>query len=549
MLAYSYKRFSSKHQAQGHSIERQTKLAEDYCKSNSLELSTLSFEDLGVSAWTEANTKEDAGLGQFLSVLESGAIKTPCYLLVESLDRLSRAKIKVAMNQLWRITDYDVVVVTLLDQKTYTKDMDFTDFLMAGLIMERSHEESQTKSKRLKAAWAKKRSNQDMHSKAPFWLDRIKGDPDRPDGYYLNKHQATVQRVFEMASDGLGHYTITGILNKEQVPSPTARDWNGSSVSKLLRYRQVIGEYQPCTVENKVATPIGDTIKDYYPSAISKELFNKVQLGINQRLKKYKTHTGGSTTTHRNVLRDVGRCSCGKYLSLVKKRQRYYLQCIGSRSGLCSIRAIQMDAFEKFLRQYFMSPIFHNHWVSADKANADIDIKINKLKLEQDESNKALRGLLSVIETNSNPLILQKVSELSERITERSKTIAELEESKGTGNKQQSLYETSKLIDLAYAIEDEPENLTARVKLKQLLNATFDYFEMTRVDSDNGKALYYFIELGFNGKPLKYKSIDAPTALQNANKREIWFAWSDKPRIKLTEEQKRAVIEQFRYYP
>ncbi|MEZ8297201.1 recombinase family protein [Vibrio splendidus] len=200
--AYSYRRFSSKHQAQGHSIERQTKLAEDYCIKHELELSTLSFEDLGVSAWTQANTKEDAGLGQFLSALESNKIKTPCYLLVESLDRLSRAKIKVAMNQLWRITDYDVTVITLLDQKSYTKDMDFTDFLMAGLIMERSHEESLTKSKRLKAAWAKKRSKQDMHSKAPFWLDRVKGDPDRPNGYYLNRHQATVQKVFEMASEG-----------------------------------------------------------------------------------------------------------------------------------------------------------------------------------------------------------------------------------------------------------------------------------------------------------------------------------------------------------
>lgn len=70
-----------------------------------LELSTESFEDLGVSAWTGSNTKEDAGLGQFIHALETNKIKTPCYLLVESLDRLSRANIKVAMNQLWSITD------------------------------------------------------------------------------------------------------------------------------------------------------------------------------------------------------------------------------------------------------------------------------------------------------------------------------------------------------------------------------------------------------------------------------------------------------------
>lgn len=540
MIAYSYRRFSSKQQAQGMSIERQTTLAEDYCKQHELELSTLSFEDLGVSAWTQANTKEDAGLGQFLSALESEKIKTPCYLLVESLDRLSRAKIKVAMNQLWRITDYDVTVVTLLDRKKYTKDMDFTDFLMAGLIMERANEESLTKSKRLKAVWTKKRAEGAMHSSAPFWLDRTE------DGYRVNESVAVVKRIFKLAGEGLGHYSITGLLNKEQVPSPTGKGWNGSTISKLLRSRSVLGEYQPNTVSNKVATPIGEPILNYYPDVIDEDLFTKVQVEINQRLQQYKTHRGGSTSTHRNLLRDIGTCSCQKYLSLVKKRQRYYLQCIGNRSQLCSKRAIQMDAFEKFLRQYFLSPMFHNQWVNSNDKNVEIDREIASIKVTIDSTKVALEGLLSITENLANPLVLKKVEELSESLTEYSKKIEELESRKGSGNKRQSLEETSKLIDLAFDVEDGSENIAARVQLKQLLNATFDYFELTRVDSDNGKVLHYLIDLGFKQKTWKYQSIDAPTALQNTKKREIWFARSDKPRVELTEEQKLAVIEEFK---
>lgn len=48
MIAYSYRRFSSKAQAQGDSMRRQTELAEKYCFEHSLELSQKTFEDLVV---------------------------------------------------------------------------------------------------------------------------------------------------------------------------------------------------------------------------------------------------------------------------------------------------------------------------------------------------------------------------------------------------------------------------------------------------------------------------------------------------------------------
>ncbi|WP_454440872.1 recombinase family protein [Vibrio bathopelagicus] len=534
MIAYSYKRFSSKHQAQGHSIERQTKLAEDYCKANDLELSGFSFEDLGVSAWSGRNADEDAGLGQFISALSSGKVTTPCYLLVESLDRLSRAKIQKAMRQLMDITDFGVTVITLLDGKQYTNDMEFSDFLMAGVVMQRAFEESETKSKRLKAVWAKKRQAGEMHSNAPFWIDRTE------EGYKLNEFTSTVQRIFEMCSQGMGHYTITNILNAEGLKAPNST-WNSSTISKMLRSRSVIGEYQPNTVTNKVATPIGDPIYDYYPAVIDIELFNKAQVEVNQRLAKHKSHRGGSTKTHRNILRDIGTCSCGKYLSLVKKRQRYYLQCMDSRQGLCSARSIQLDAFEKWLRQYFCSPMYHNSWVSADDANLEIDNKISSLKLEMDTNKEALEGLLSVNQNLGNPLILKKIEELSESLTERSMAIQELENSKGTGNKAQSLAETFKLIDLAFGEEDNQPEIAARNQLKQMLNC-FDSIQLTRQDTDNGKVLHYDLVVGFKEQPIAYRSIEAPTALQNTKKKEIWFRYTNETINHLTEEQKKVII-------
>ena len=205
-----------------------------------------------------------------------------------------------------------------------------------------------------------------------------------------------------------------------------------------------------------------------------------------------------------------------------------------------------MDAFEKWLRQYFLSPMFHNHWIDSGEKNADIDNKINELSLVVQSSRDGLEGLLSITENLTDTLILKRIRELSEEVSELNKRIEYLESSKLSGNKRQSLEETSRLIDLAFAVEDKTENIAARNQLKQLLNQTFDYFELTRVDSDNGKVLYYRVDLGFYGQTWEYKSIEAPTALQNSKKRHIWFAWSDKPRIKLTEEQKQAVIEEFK---
>ncbi|MCX4136523.1 recombinase family protein, partial [Vibrio parahaemolyticus] len=128
-IAYSYIRFSSAQQAQGDSLRRQTQLAQRYCEENNLTLSDTNFQDLGVSAFHSDNVKEDSGLGQFLEALEQGAIPEGSYLLVESLDRLSRAKVQTALIQMLRITQLGVKIVTLMDNRLYDKDLDTTDLI------------------------------------------------------------------------------------------------------------------------------------------------------------------------------------------------------------------------------------------------------------------------------------------------------------------------------------------------------------------------------------------------------------------------------------
>src|SRR5690242_5442124 len=88
--AYSYLRFSTPEQMQGDSFRRQTALAQDYATRHGLEIDEeLSLKDLGVSAFRGRNARAGA-LGAFLRAADDGIVPEGSYLLVESLDRVTR---------------------------------------------------------------------------------------------------------------------------------------------------------------------------------------------------------------------------------------------------------------------------------------------------------------------------------------------------------------------------------------------------------------------------------------------------------------------------
>src|SRR5262245_5970595 len=117
--AYSYTRFSTPAQAEGDSARRQIDKARAYAKTHGLQLDTdLTFEDTGVSAYRGANV-ETGRLGEFLKAVEEGLIPRGSFLLVESLDRISRNKPRKAFRLLERICEAGITVVTTADGRRY----------------------------------------------------------------------------------------------------------------------------------------------------------------------------------------------------------------------------------------------------------------------------------------------------------------------------------------------------------------------------------------------------------------------------------------------
>src|SRR5947209_4273036 len=133
--AFSYVRFSTAEQSHGDSLRRQTDAASRYAALHDLQLDNrLTYRDLGVSAFKGAN--EAGKLGEFLEAVKSGLVPQGSYLLVESLDRISRKKARHAQRVLESIVDAGITLVTLQDGQEYTQqrlDDDPMSFLMSFL--------------------------------------------------------------------------------------------------------------------------------------------------------------------------------------------------------------------------------------------------------------------------------------------------------------------------------------------------------------------------------------------------------------------------------
>src|SRR5205809_598171 len=134
-VAYSYVRLSSDAQMKGDGLRRQKELSAAYAAANGLQMATAhQYQDLGVSAFKGDNLKGGA-LGKFIAAAEGGEIVPGSYLLVESLDRISRQNLEDALGLFLRIVKAGVRLVTLTDGHVYEKGKLDQARLFASIIV------------------------------------------------------------------------------------------------------------------------------------------------------------------------------------------------------------------------------------------------------------------------------------------------------------------------------------------------------------------------------------------------------------------------------
>jgi DNA invertase Pin-like site-specific DNA recombinase len=402
--AYSYLRMSTDIQLKGDSRRRQLEASKAYAEEHGLDLaddahlrdigiSARQLEDIGVSAFKGANVR-DGALGQFLAAVKAGSVERGSYLLVESLDRLSREEILPAHTRFLSIVQAGINLVTLTDQRVYrAKNTHLVDMITSLVIMERAHEESKTKSMRVGAAWKQKRKKaaegEPMTARCPAWL-RLSSD--RRSYELIPERVEIVRQIFADTAAGLGMYSIAGRLNRAGVPAFEGKNgWHRSYLAKTLVNRAVLGEFQPHVKVDGKRIPDGEPIRGYFPAIIAEELFFQAQ---HSRSGRRTTGAGRKGPGYTNLFTGLARCAyCHSTVVFENKgpgtRGGTYLICGNAQRGLeCDATRWRYQDFEAS----FLGFVQELDLESIINANEDAE----KRKGLEDEL-RAIRGEMSSV--------------------------------------------------------------------------------------------------------------------------------------------------------
>jgi DNA invertase Pin-like site-specific DNA recombinase len=406
---FSYSRVSSLIQlGEGkRGIQRQLESSRQWAIDNNMVLDeSTEFSDLGISAY---GNKRRAGFDAILNGIDNGLVSVGDYLIVESLDRITRQPdILEAVEIFLSIVRRGVVLVTLSDGQIYDKStMDMTKLIISITVLSRAGEESEIKSMRISDAWEKKRNkNIPMTKMCPSWL--VLSD-DRSCYELIADRVEVVKRVFQMTVDGMGKQLIAKSLNDAGISwnrKDKANGFHVSYITKLLNNRAVIGKYTP----SKLVKGLGgvkvkaylDEIDNYYPSCIDESIFYAAN-----RATLSRRGTGGKKgDNHPNLIQGLTKCSkCNSSMKLMNKgakNGRWYICSMADRGGNCDNRMTVKHELVESMFLKCVTEIDFNSLLSVGdgelvKIESEILIVDGELDSKSNDKDKIIQSIRSGI--------------------------------------------------------------------------------------------------------------------------------------------------------
>ncbi len=375
---YSYQRFSGAKQEKGDSFERQNETAFEVAKQLAADRKmpfdeSISAGDKALSARYGDHIAKGV-LGEFLAAIELGLVPYGSILVVEDIDRLSRAEPVDAIDLIVRQLIGKGVSIyangVLYDKSAVNSH---TIFMLIALIIN-SYQSSQQKSERIGAAWKRKLDRARMEGKKLTKMSRNWLGFKTPDGREITDRQSdawrtekfgeffvipeaaeAINRIFDLKLQGFAPDAIAKKLNGEKawfLPYDKRRKtqgYNGDHIRKLLKNRALIGEHQPRLRANRVNEARGDVLTGYYPVVVPLEKFNDVQKLIADN----KQQTGGSNKRVNNLFRSLLICPycAGKLYPTASGTGRpVTLMCAHAKyKSVCDAPKIRCDLVENLI--------------------------------------------------------------------------------------------------------------------------------------------------------------------------------------------------------
>lgn len=303
-LVYSYMRFSDPRQSAGHSSERQLAYAARWAEEHGLLLDDkLTLRDEGLSAYHQNHIKSGA-LGVFLAAVQAGRVPGGSVLVVEGLDRLSRAEPIQAQAQLAQIVNAGISVVTASDGKVYSRERlkaNPMDLVYSLLVMIRAHEESDTKSKRVTASirrqcegWmAGTYRGLIRNGKAPLWVELVDTE-----WRLIEDRVKAVHAALDMYRRGLSATRIIKRMDELGL-SLTGGGSQTLQVYRLIKQRALVGEKEITVDGTEFRLP------GYYPAVLTPTEWAELQHVVSGRGRR---HAKGPVP---HILTGMGITVCG----------------------------------------------------------------------------------------------------------------------------------------------------------------------------------------------------------------------------------------------
>jgi DNA invertase Pin-like site-specific DNA recombinase len=440
---FSYIRFSSPEQSLGDSANRQRAKAAEWAAKHGMEIDEELRVDAGLSAYSGTHLKRGA-LGDFIRKVEAGKIAEGSVLVVESLDRLSRQSIDVALMQFISLIHAGVDVVTLLPEITrHTRESikNLITLLSPLVAMSTAHEESGKKAGRVADGWAAKRREMQTNptlytSRSHAWLKwkgrrDAKGDWEQGGKWTVIPEQADkVRLIYKLYAQGLGKEKIAKHLNQNGINSFRKGAWSKSQVGRLLITPAAYGDLQLCRyVTDTRREKAGEDIKGYFPRIIDNALLAKVR----KRQSETVTHFRWTRTIHllSGLLWDVNHPHCRMYI-FNKGQSRNWVYAVSQRS--MTVRDYKHRVKYNDLEGLFLKVFYELDWSKLSEeakpgALLELEEKANSTQISLADTRNKQRHLLSVIEAGKAPssILAARMLELEKEEASQLKQLEDIE--------------------------------------------------------------------------------------------------------------------------
>lgn len=317
--AYAYVRYSSTVQSSGDSVDRQISPLKAFERETGVDI-VETIIDEGVSSFRGDN----ANKGKFKEVLariEREVIRRGDYLVVESIDRITRQRVLDGVELLQNILKKGVRIYTTTDSRCYSyddPDRDFENLIMISLIAKRANEESEIKSKRRKSAWNKAKlaaseSGTKFNAHNPPYGYRY--DVLTAQFVIVDEEASEIRMIFELLK-------AMGVSNAtRRVNASSKRKWTSRQVALMIENKYPLGMLMSQKRNEKGGKVFVEYIENYYPKIVSQTVFNEAVASMRSRQdrKDYGNTTIGST----NIFRHVIKCAeCGETMMFEKQKNQ-----------------------------------------------------------------------------------------------------------------------------------------------------------------------------------------------------------------------------------